>query len=148
MLTPAQIRLYIKDVDVLNKLLDGHIQNIDELIELAKSLTVNYANIVPPKTSYTVENFPSDTVMLYGVLHHLANGEAERNLRNNVNYQAQGLATEIDNKYQEYSQLAQYYKQLFDQQLGQIKQYENQEQAWGGAYSPYATTPHCWEYRD
>lgn len=146
MLTPDQVRMYVKDSPELNKLLDGELQNSDELIRLAMELTVGYANIVPPKTAYAIENFPSDTVMLYGVLHHLANGEAERNLRNNVTYNAQGLTTDIDNKFEQWTTLAGYYKGLFEQELRNLKQFENQEQAWGGVHSPYNVT-HSWEYR-
>jgi len=147
MLTASQVRLYVKDIEVMNKLLDDHIQNWDELINLAMQLTVGYVNLVPPVTSYSVEDFPNDTIMLYGVLHHLANGEAERQLRNNVNYSAQGLNVGIDDKFQSYNSLAIYYKQLFDQNISTYKQFLNQEQAWGGVFSPYTVT-HTWEFRD
>lgn len=137
MLTVEDIRTYAKDTPEYNVLLEGEYQSVQKLVELSMKLTVSDFNIVAPVTSYGLEDFPSDTVMLYGVLHHLANGEAERQLRNQVTYNAQGLNAGIDDKFLQYNQLAQYYKGLFDQKLREFKMYINQEKAWGGSFSPY-----------
>ena len=137
MLSVEDIRTYAKDTPEYNVLLEGEYQSVKKLVELAMKLTVGDFNIVAPVTGYTLEYFPSDTVMLYGVLHHLANGEAERQLRNQVTYNAQGLNAGIDDKFPQYNQLAQYYKGLFDQKLREFKMYINQEKAWGGSFSPY-----------
>lgn len=137
MLTVEDIRTYAKDTPEYNVLLEGEYQSVQKLVELSMKLTVSDFNIVAPVTSYGLEDFPSDTVMLYGVLHHLANGEAERQLRNHVTYNAQGLNAGIDDKFLQYNQLAQYYKGLFDQKLREFKMYINQEKAWGGSFSPY-----------
>ncbi len=137
-LTIADIRTYTKDMPEFNVLLEGEQQSSDELIQLAMRLTVNDFNIVAPITQYTVENFPSDILLIYGVLHHLANTEAERQLRNQVSYNAQGLNAGIDDKFQFWNQLARYYKDLFDQKLRELKIYLNLNDAWGGSWSPYA----------
>ncbi len=101
-------------------------------------LAVNDFNVVPPISSYAIKTFPSDTVLMYGTLHHLANGEAERQLRNNVTYNAQGLNAGVDDKFPQYNQLALYYKQLFEAKIRELKTQQNLEQAWGGSFSPYA----------
>jgi len=146
MLSVDDIRLYCKDTAELNVLLEGSFQSSDELIQLAMKLAVNDFNIVPPTSQYTVSDFPSDTVMLYGVLHHLANGEAERQLRNNVNYNAQGLNAGIDDKFAQYNQLAAYYKNLFEAKIKELKIQQNMENAWGGEFSPYAGLNE-WKFR-
>lgn len=138
MLTTDDIRLYAKDDAALNVLLEGQYQSSDELIELAMRLAADDFNAVPPITTYSVENIPSDTVVLYGTLHHLANAEAERQLRNNVTYNAQGLNAGIDDKFPQYNQLALYYKQLFEAKIKELKTQQNMEAAWGGEFSPYA----------
>lgn len=138
MLTAADVRLYAKDDAAMNVLLQGRYQSEDALIELALRLAVNDFNVVPPISSYAVDNFPSDTMLMYGTLHHLANGEAERQLRNQVTYNAQGLNAQIDDKYQQYNQLAMYYKQLFEAKIKEMKIQQNLEKAWGGSFSPYA----------
>ncbi len=146
MLTVDDIRTYCKDTADLNVLLEGSFQSSDELIQLAMKLAVNDFNIVPPTSQYSISDFPSDTVMLYGVLHHLANGEAERQLRNNVNYNAQGLNAGIDDKFAQYNQLAAYYKNLFEAKIKELKIQQNMEKAWGGEFSPYAGLNE-WKFR-
>lgn len=137
-LTYDEIRIYVKDLPELNILLEGREQSSDELIALAMKLACADFNSTPPVMSYTVDNFPDDSIMLYGTLFHLANSEAERQLRNQVDYQMQGLGTAIDNKFPQYNQLAQYYKGIFDQKITQYKTYINQDKAWGGEFSPLA----------
>lgn len=136
-LTTSDIRTYAKDQPELNILLEGSSQSGDSLIELAMKMAVSSFNSVPPATDFTIEGFPNDSILLYGTLHHLANSEAERQLRNNVNYSAQGLNAGLDDKFQQYNSLAQFYKQLFDQQAQQLKIYINNDNAWGELFSPY-----------
>lgn len=137
-LTLDDIRIYTRDIPELNILLEGNEQSPDELISLAMRLTVSDVNAFAPVTYFDVENFPNDTVMLYGVLMHLANSEAERQLRNQVNYNAQGLSAGIDDKTQVYQMTADRYRSLFESKLTQYKIYLNNENAWGGTHSPYA----------
>lgn len=146
MLTVDDVRLYAKDTAEFNVLLEGDYQSTDELIQLCLRLAVNDFNVVPPISQYNVETFPSDTLLMYGVLHHLANGEAERQLRNNVNYNSQGVNAGLDDKFPQYNQLAQYYKQLFDMKIKEFKVQQNLEQAWGGSFSPYAGLNE-WKFR-
>ena len=138
MLTIEDVRLYAKDNAALNILLEGNHQSEDDLVRLAMRLAVNDFNVVPPISSYTTEDFPSDTVLMYGTLHHLANSEAERQLRNNITYNAQGLNAQLDDKFPQYNQLAAWYKQLFESKIKELKTQQNLEQAWGGSFSPYA----------
>lgn len=138
MLTADDIYTYTKDDPDLNVLLEGNLESSAALIALAMRLTVTDFNSVVPVTSFDVGTFPNDTVLLYGTLHHLANSEAARQLRNQVNFNAQGMSnTGIDDKFQQYNTLATYYKQLFDIRAKEYKTFINSEQAWGESYSPY-----------
>lgn len=137
-LTPDEVRSYMKDDEDLNILMEGELQSGDELINLATRLAVEDFNAQAPVTEYNEDNFPNATILLYGVLHHLTNSEAERQLRNQVNYNAQGLQAGIDDKHQVYNQLAQYYKQMFEQKMMEYKRYLNMEDAWGQIPSPYS----------
>lgn len=144
--TLDDIRTYCKDIAPLNDLLEGKPQSSDELIVLAMRLTADEFNVVPPVSRHTPETFPSDTIMIYGVLHHLCNAEAERQLRNQVTYSAQGLNAGIDDKFEQYNRLSSYYKNLFDQQINAFKAYQNLDVAWGGSHSPYAYINE-WKFR-
>jgi hypothetical protein len=138
MLTANDIYVYTKDNPEMNVLLEGGLESSEDLISLAMRLTVNEFNTVIPVTSFEVSTFPNDSILLFGTLHHLANSEAERQLRNQVNFNAQGMTnTGIDDKFQQYNALALYYKQLFDVRVKEYKAFINTEQAWGESFSPY-----------
>lgn len=141
-LTPEDIYTYAKDSEELNILLEGELQSSEPLITLAMKMAVDDFNIQAPVTTFRVGDFPSSAILLYGTLHHLANSEAERQLRNQVNYSAQGLNAGIDDKHQVYNQLAIHYKQLFESKMQAFKQYLNQEDAWGHIDSPYRNLNH------
>lgn len=132
------VREYFKDIPELNILLEGEEQSSKKLIDLAIRLTISDFNSTPPVTSYTRDTFPNEVILMYGVGHHLANGEMERQLRNQVNYSAQGLTVQLDDKFSMYQALSQYYKQLFDQKTREFKQYINTMSAWGEILSPYS----------
>ena len=137
MITLDDIKVYTKDLPALNVLLNGEDQSSGALVALAMRLTVSTFNGSPPVTSYFVENFPNDAILLEGTLYHLANSEAERQLRNQVNFSAQGMQSAVDDKFQQYQSLAAYYRASFEQKTQQLKQYINTEDAWGENFSPY-----------
>lgn len=137
MLTVADIRTYTKDIAELNILLEGEEQSSTPLVELAMRMAVADYNAYQPFTGYTVENFPADSILLSGTLHHLANSEAERQLRNQVNFSAQGMQSSVDDKFQSYNTLAQFYKALFERKTKELKQAINVNSAWGESHSPY-----------
>ena len=136
-LTTADIYIYMKDLPEFNVLLEGDQQSSNELVRLAMRLALSDFNSVEPVTVYTLENFPQEAILLYGTLHHLAISEAEKQLRNQVNYSAQGLNAGIDDKMPQYNQLANFYKGLFDSKTQQYKHYINEADAWGEIFSPY-----------
>jgi hypothetical protein len=137
-LSVDDVRVFTKDTVLDNVLLEGKEQSDDDLIELAMNLAVQLFNSVAPVTQYSVESFPNDTILLYGTLYHLALSESERQLRNEINFQTQGMNVAIDNKHQQYVALATTYRQLFDAETKAYKMYINTEQAWGEDFSPYA----------
>lgn len=137
-LSVEDILVYVKDKPEFNILLQGEYQSSPELIQLCMRFAVETFNGVTPVTFYTVNDFPNMAILLYGTLHHLAIGEVERQLRNQVEFTAQGLNVAIDNKAAMYQQLSTYYRGLFDSETKAYKTFLNTEQAWGEAFSPYA----------
>jgi len=136
-LTLDDIKVYTKDLPEFNILLEGQEQSSDALINLAMKLALSTYNGFPPVSTYFLENFPNDAILLDGTLYHLANSEAERQLRNQINFSAQGVQSSVDDKFQQYQSLAAYYRASFEQKTTQLKQYMNTEDAWGEGFSPY-----------
>lgn len=134
----TDVREYARDIPELNVLLEQKTQSSDALIALAMRLAVDDFNTIPPMSYYSVENFMSDSLLLLGTLYHLANSEAERQLRNQVTFGAQGMQAAVDDKAQAYLSLAQHYKAQFDAKAREIGQALNAEAAWGSVHSPYS----------
>jgi hypothetical protein len=145
-LTVADIREYAKDEAPINILLDNKEQSSDPVIERAMRLTVFTYNAIQPISFNTLEDFPNDHIFLMGVLYHLCNTEAERQLRNQATYNAQGLNAGIDDKTQQYQQLAANYLQQFTSMSQMYKQSVNVAEAWGGVRSPYSAL-FTWRFR-
>jgi hypothetical protein len=137
-LTVTDVRAYAKDIPELNILLEQELQSSNELVTLAMRLAVDDYNTFPPVSQYSVDNFFSDSLLLLGTLYHLANSEAERQLRNQITFSAQGIQAAVDDKAQVYASLAQSYKAQFEQKSRELGQAMNMEAAWGGVHSPYA----------
>ena len=137
-LTAEKIRKLIKDESDLNILLEHTLQSGDPLIESAIEMAVSDFNALPPiGTNYSAANIPSISILFHGVLYYLMNSEAQRQLRNQVTYTAQGLSAPLDDKFQQYLHLAQFYKQLFESHASRLKQAINMSNAWGHISSPY-----------
>jgi len=145
-LTVDNIREYAKDKAELNILLDNTEQSSDVIIQTAMELTIPLYDVIQPISKTTLETFPNDYLLLLGTLYHLCNTEAERQLRNHANYNAQGLNAGIDDKSQMYQQLASMYLTQFTSMSQALKQSLNIADAWGSAPSPY-TALHTWRFR-
>lgn len=137
-LTADKVRTLVKDKPEMNILLENELQSGDQLIDTAMEMAVSDFNSQVPVTSYKTDNFPNESILLYGTLHYLAAGEAERQIRNQVNYSAQGMSTNLDDKFAQYRQLSQHYYQMFMQKVQHYKKFINMESAWGHIDSPYA----------
>jgi hypothetical protein len=139
-LTAAKIRTRIKDDPTLNILLQGELQNSDAYIAEAMEDAMEFYDLTPPILGgdSTLESFPSNALLFLGVCWKLAAGEAERQLRNNVTYTAQGVNAGIDDKFQQYMALAESYRAQFMSASQEVKKAINISSAWGEVLSPYS----------
>ena len=133
------VRLYVKDNADMNILLEGALQSSDDLITFAIKLALSDLNAYPPVTDYNSDTCPNDFLLLMGICFHLSNSEAERQLRNQITMNAQGVTTGIDDKYEQYNRLAMFYRSQFQEKVREYKTFLNMQQAWGETYSPYST---------
>lgn len=138
-LTPAKVRARILDLPELNNLLMGELQNDDPFImEIFESVVDLYNIVQPILGEATYAAFPSNGILFLGTVWKLCAGEAQRQLRNQVNYSAQGMNAGIDDKFQQYNQLAEQYRMQFMEATRAYKQSVNVAGAWGESFSPYA----------
>jgi hypothetical protein len=130
-ITTQQIRDYLADSDENNHLIDG-VEFTDVRIQLAMDLAVDSYNSIPPVTMHTTPETISNSLMLYGTLWHLYNGQVALAARNQMSYSDGGLTIPIEERYQFYIQMAQFYQQQFMDMAGKDKVSRNMENAWGG----------------
>jgi hypothetical protein len=117
----ADIRLFMRDFYDKNPL-HADIEFTDKEISQACRHATDLANVIGRPTSYTVDTFPNNYVLMLGAAGHLAKSEAIRQLRNQSQFQdgnIQGVG--MDEKYQYYMQLSQSLTSEFSSHVSQIK---------------------------
>jgi len=117
----ADVRLFMRDFYDKNPL-HADIEFTDDEISQACRHAADLANVIGRPTSYTVDTFPNNYVLMLGASGHLAKSEAIRQLRNQSQFQdgnIQGVG--MDEKYQYYMQLSQSLTSEFSSHVSQIK---------------------------
>ena len=135
--TPEQVREFMRDFPDMNPLIDG-VEFKEDAVVRAIRMTVSMSNTVSRPTSYTVTDFPNDYVLLMGVCSYLLKSEGLRQLRNEAMYQDGNIQpVGLDNKQQAYAALAGQYLQEFIQMITSIKVQANLS-SFGSMSSPLA----------
>ena len=148
-LTPEDIRTYIRDRIDVNYLLDNEVQFTDDRINNAISLTVDEINIIPPITSFTgIDKLPTAArvLVVIGTLKHLFYGEAGMAARNQFSYSDGGLTVPLEERFQYWLTLAQQYEQSFSSMVKGWKIGANMDgslrgNSWGEVGSDFGKLP-------
>lgn len=140
-ITPQDVRDFISDTPQKNLLLDNEEEYSDVRITLASRLAVDTFNVMPPRTRYEVDTFPYDSVLLYGTLSKLFEGQAALAARNHMSYSDGGVSLPIEERHGMYSNLAATYGQLFTQYASRVKVENNMNDGWGEVGSDYSMFP-------
>ena len=104
-------------------------------------LAVDSYNTYPPVAmTTTVDTMPA-SLLLFGTLWHMYQGQVALAARNQMSYSDGGLTVPIEERYQFYVQMAQMYENQFKQAIQQEKVSRNMESGWGQVNTDYATMP-------
>lgn len=96
------LRLFLNDTPELNRLIRAQETN-DERLDLALSLAIDDFNITPPLLNmYTVGNFPSLYMLIYGGTIHVLRSAGILQSRNELSYSSGGVSVRIFDKTQLY----------------------------------------------
>lgn len=139
-LTPDQVRLFIRDQIEYNRLID-ELEFTDERIQFAMDLTLDMFNVMTPVTTYLMVEFPNRYLLLMGTLGNLFRGEAAMAARNQMSYSDGGLTIPIEERFEYYTNLADRYSTQFSQMAQQLKIYNNIADGWGDVDSDYTRFP-------
>jgi len=111
---------WVRDSVQLNKLLDGKETDI-ETMALYVDMAVDWFNTDPPQTSYSLENFPSMTMLIYGSVIQLLISNGILMSRNRLNYSDGGIQVQISDKAGEYMNWVQMILNMYQQRSDKIK---------------------------
>lgn len=139
-LTPDEVRAFLADSPENNHLIDG-VEFTDARINLGMDMAADSFNNIPPISNVTVDNISSKSILLYGTLWHLYNGQVALAARNQMSYSDGGLTIPIEERYQFYIQMAQSYEQQFKSAAKELKIAQNMASGWGSVHTDYAAFP-------
>jgi len=135
-LTTEDVRVYIKDAASSNTLLADQ-EFSDDRIRLAMEMALDDFNNIPVQTQFTLDYFPSKTILMLGTVAQLLKGEKLFQARNNLSYQDAGIAVNDRDKANIYAELGNQFYQEFEQRSRQWKREWNLQQGWGNFGSEY-----------
>lgn len=136
-LTETDMRLFAMDRPELNTLVDS-IRFSSEAIEKACVMAVDKFNtLTPPSAVYTIETFPSASLLMMGawgwLLRFAAIGEAS----NNLSYSVAGVQINDRDKAEIFQALGKELWQEFCDTSSQIKLTQSVNAVYGAKYSEY-----------
>lgn len=139
-LSPEELRTFIKDYTENNYLLDGE-EFHDLEIELAMDLAISDYNMMPPLSVANREDFPSKSILLSGTLYKMFSGRSALLARNTMNYSDGGIQIPVEERAQLYQSLAAMYQSDFVNSATRLKAHLNMEAGWGSVNSDYGYFP-------
>lgn len=139
-LTVEEVREYLTDYPEANHLLDKE-EFGDTYIELCMDLALSEYNVIPPRTVYKINDFPSKSLLLMGTCWQMFQGRAALMARNHLNYSDGGIQIPVEEKYELYASLAGSFKTVFDSTAAKLKVNMNMEAGWGSISGDQANFP-------
>lgn len=139
-LSEEEVREFIQDYPEGNLLLDKE-EFSPTFINLSMSFAVEEYNAISPRTGYTLESFPSKSVLMTGTLWKMYSGKAAQMARNQLSYTDGGLQIPIEEKYELYMNLANNYMTQFMASATKLKISINMESGWGEVRSDESLFP-------
>ncbi len=131
MLDADKVKEYIRDKPELNILHDNMEQFSDDLMDVIIPMTYEEASILAPAVSRNKSRIP-DVIILHGVVSRLLESESFLELRNQLQYQDNNMASmPLSGKQAQYTQLSQLMRSYFAQLLNAWATAEFYNTAWG-----------------
>lgn len=128
------IRLYLRDYPELNRLIDGE-ESSNRQIVWAIIDTLDDFNTEPPFTNYSLDNFPSMSLLVRGSACSLLESIGLLQTRNHIQFNDGGIQVGINDKTPFIQSWLQLFRNSYEDKKKKIKVAMNIENAWGGSVS-------------
>lgn len=127
----AQVRAFIRDYGELNRLIKGE-ESSNRQIVWAVFDTLDDFNTSPPFTNFTLENFPSKSLLVRGTVISLLESIGLLQTRNQLSFSDGGLQVGISDKTPFIQSWIQLFRNSYEEKKMRFKVAYNIETAWGG----------------
>lgn len=135
--TEKDLRMFAMDRPELNTLVDS-VRFGPEEIERAQIMVVDRFNILPPPSSfYSVESFPSASLLILGVWGWLLRGAAIGESSNNFSYSVAGVQINDRDKAEVFANLGKMFWEEFIETATNIKLTQSINKVYGNTPSEY-----------
>lgn len=132
-----QVRSFMRDYPELNRLIAGE-ESSNRQIVWAILDTLDDFNTSPPFTSFGMQNFPSKSVLIRGVVSSLMESIGLLQTRNQLSFTDGGIQVGINDKTPFIQAWIQVFRNQYESKKERIKVAYNIESAWeGGVNSEY-----------
>ena len=135
----GRIRTFMKDFVHKNRLIVGEEASDDEIIVYLELAVDDFNNAHTPRTTYTLSNFPSFAILLWGSIIQALTSESLLQIRNDLSYSDGGITVATSNKAPAMMLAAQSLMVNYERKVEDLKKQLNLEQCEGGVPSEYGT---------
>jgi len=135
-----RVRMFLRDHQILNKLIKGNETNDTQLrVHLEDAL--DDFNFTPPLLGkFTFDSIPSKRLLVRGAVIEALTSAGILQSRNRLNYSDGGITVQVSDKAQEYMAWLERLVVDYESKKTQLKKTLNAEQAFGGIHSEYFET--------
>lgn len=133
----TDVRQFLRDQPEFNILLAAK-EFTDDDITKAMEFAISEYNAMTPITTTELSAFPNDWLLLLGTTAHLLRSAAHLYARNHVSFQDGDTNLQMDDKSQEYRQIADEHMRSWKTAAQKFKQARNMENGYGSLSSGYS----------
>lgn len=126
-----QVRLFMRDYPELNRLISG-VESSNRQIVWAMMDTLDDFNTTPPFTSLSMDQFPSRSLFVRGVVCSLLESIGLLQTRNQLTFSDGGIQVGISDKTPYIQSWLQVFRNQYEEKKMRMKVAMNIENAWGG----------------
>lgn len=131
------IRTFIRDYPELNRLISG-VENSNRQIVWAIADALDDFNTTPHPTRFSLENFPSKSLLVRGTVITLLESVGLLQTRNHLQFSDGGIQVGVSDKTPFIQSWIQLFRNSYEEKKQRLKVSINIESAWGGGvYSEY-----------
>lgn len=132
-----EVRAWMRDFPELNRLISGE-ESSGRMVEYCVHLALDEWNTTPPLSSFTIENFPSRTILLHLTVIHLLTSVGILKSRNRFTYSDGGFSVQTEEQDGQYMNWIQLLRSQVNPRIERLKVALNIEGGWGaGVHSEY-----------